>query len=50
MFRLLRLIMFTMFAFVAGVFYERSNARTACEGGGGLWIDTICVGSELIND
>lgn len=50
MFRLLRLIIFTAFAFVAGVLYERSNAKAACEAGGGLWIDDICVGQELIND
>jgi len=50
MFRLLRLIMFTAFAFIAGVLYERSNAQTACTNGGGLWIDTICVGTDLAHD
>ena len=47
MFRLLRLIIFTAFAFIAGVLYERSNAEEACNAGGGLWIDNICVGRDL---
>jgi hypothetical protein len=50
MFRLLRLIIFTGCAFIAGVLYERNNAQTACNEGGGLWIDNICVGTELVND
>lgn len=50
MFRLLRLIIFSLFAFVAGIFYERSHAGDRCTAGGGLWIDKICVGVELTND
>ncbi len=50
MFRLLRLIIFTACAFIVGVLYERSNAQTTCQNGGGLWIDNICVGAELNND
>ena len=50
MFRLIRLVIFTGFAFVAGVLYERNNAEVTCTAGGGLWIDNICVGVDLIND
>lgn len=46
MFRLLRLIIFTCIAFIAGVLFERSAAQDACAARGGLWIDNICVGIE----
>ncbi len=46
MFRLLRLIIFTMFAFVAGMLYERSNAQTACTSDGGEWRDAYCIGVD----
>lgn len=47
MFRLLRTIILVMFAFVAGMLFEREGKQTRCEKGGGLWIENICVGSEL---
>ena len=46
MFRLLRLIILVMFAFVAGMMFERSQAQDICENDGGLWITNICVGME----
>lgn len=46
MFRLLRLIILVMFAFVAGMLFERSKAEDICRNGGGLWITGICVGVE----
>ncbi|WP_296423270.1 hypothetical protein [Yoonia sp.] len=50
MFRLLRLMILTMLAFVAGMMFERSNARENCETGTGLWISNICVGLDITND
>lgn len=47
MFRLIRLVIVTLFAFVAGMLHERQGAREICEGGGGLWIENICVGAEF---
>jgi len=47
MFRLLRTIILVMFAFVAGMLFERSNAREACEALGSLWIMDVCIGTEL---
>ncbi|MEM8536840.1 MAG: hypothetical protein AAGF56_03160 [Pseudomonadota bacterium] len=47
MFRLLRTLILVLIAFVAGVLYERSGSRAICEGGGGLWIEDICVGPEF---
>ena len=46
MFRLIRLIILVMFAFVAGMLYERDQAEDRCINGGGLWIAKICVGVE----
>ena len=50
MFRLLRTLILVMFAFVAGMLYERESRRDTCERGGGLWIENICVGPEFSND
>lgn len=50
MFRLLRLILLVIAAFVAGMLYERDGSRAICENGGGLWIEDICVGPEYTND
>jgi hypothetical protein len=50
MFRLLRTIILVMFAFVAGMLFERDGRRGTCEDGGGLWIENICVGTELTNE
>lgn len=50
MFRLLRLVFFTLFAFVAGILTERSNAHVACRDLGGDWIKNLCVGSDIPND
>lgn len=47
MFRLLRTIILVMFAFVAGMLFERSNNEDVCRNGGGLWISDICVGVDL---
>lgn len=47
MFRLLRTIILVMFAFVAGMLFEREGSQGICEGGGGLWIENICVGPEF---
>jgi hypothetical protein len=50
MFRLLRTLILVMFAFVAGMLFERSNAQGVCETGGSLWISNICVGLDLSNE
>ena len=50
MFRLLRTIILVMFAFVAGMLFERNNAKAICEDGGSLWLSNICVGVELGNE
>jgi hypothetical protein len=50
MFRLLRTLILVMIAFVAGVLYERNNARETCAAGGGLWLLDICIGPEYTND
>lgn len=47
MFRLVRLIILVMFAFVSGMLFERNNAKEICQNGGGLWISDICVGVDL---
>jgi len=46
MFRLLRLLIFTCIAFIAGVLFERNAAQETCAARSGLWIDNICVGIE----
>ncbi|MEL7258860.1 MAG: hypothetical protein AAFN80_13595 [Pseudomonadota bacterium] len=43
MFRLIRLVIFTMLAFVAGVFYERLNTSEACEALGGDMAGGLCT-------
>jgi hypothetical protein len=50
MFRLLRTIILVMFAFVAGMLFEREGKRDTCQTGGGLWVENICVGVDLSND
>ncbi len=47
MFRLLRIFILVMFAFVAGMLFEREGRQGLCESGGGLWIENICVGQEF---
>lgn len=37
-FRLFRLAILLMFAFVAGVFFERSHQIDLCETSGGTWL------------
>lgn len=46
MFRLVRTIILVMFAFVAGMLFERNNAQGICEDAGSLWVSNICVGLE----
>ncbi len=42
--RPIRLILVCGVAFVAGVFYERSNAQDLCDAAGGTWTrDNICA-------
>lgn len=50
MFRLLRTLFLVIFAFIAGMLFERDASRDVCENGGGLWIEDICVGPEFTND
>jgi|GEM_PF-4117604 len=50
MFRLLRLVIFTAFAFIAGILTERSNAQTNCEDSNGQWTKQMCLRSDIPND
>ena len=50
MFRLLRTFILVLFAFEAAMLFERESRQETCEAGAGLWIENICVGSELTND
>lgn len=44
MFRLVRLVVFCLLAFVAGVFYERANQKDLCASTGGNWVRAgFCV-------
>lgn len=43
MFRLIRLVIFVMFAFVAGVFYERAANSERCTANGGTMEDGLCL-------
>ena len=43
MFRLVRLVVLCMMAFVAGVFYERLNAKEACDAIGGVETNGLCI-------
>jgi hypothetical protein len=43
MFRLLRTLILVMFAFVAGMLFERQSQRETCEITGGQWIRNICL-------
>ena len=37
-FRLFRLAILMMFAFVAGIFFERSHQIDLCKNSGGIWL------------
>lgn len=50
MFRLLRLVLFTVLAFVAGVLFERSNVKGLCATADGQWVGNTCVGSDIPNE
>ncbi|ARU02010.1 hypothetical protein LOKVESSMR4R_02716 [Yoonia vestfoldensis] len=50
MFRLLRLVILVLVAFLAGMIYERQGQQEICENGGGLWVSNICLAAEMIND
>ncbi|MBO9464161.1 hypothetical protein TRP8649_00596 [Pelagimonas phthalicica] len=42
MFRLIRLVIFVLFAFLAGILFERDNQKTLCDQSGGSWADGMC--------
>lgn len=44
MFRIIRALILVLVAFVAGLLFERSEARTACEDAGGVMQGGICRG------
>lgn len=46
MFGLIRLVILTMFAFVAGLLYERANAGERCGAAGGEMQAGLCVGAS----
>ena len=46
MFRLIRLPILLCIAFVAGVFYERSETRTLCTAAGGTMTGGLCTGAN----
>lgn len=48
MFRLVRLVVLCMMAFVAGVFYERLNAKEAFDAIGGLDSHGLCVVKDAV--
>ncbi|SFR46033.1 hypothetical protein SAMN04488005_2204 [Yoonia tamlensis] len=50
MFRLLRLVIFTAGAFIAGVLTERSNAQANCEAANGNWTQQMCIRSDIPHD
>ncbi len=43
MFRLIRLVIFVMFAFLAGILFERDNQKNLCDQSGGIWADGLCT-------
>jgi hypothetical protein len=43
MFRLIRLVILVMLAFVIGVFFERNNMRQSCTAMGGSFDANLCV-------
>lgn len=45
MFGLIRLPLLVGLAFVAGMLYERSEARTACLAAAGEMRDNLCIGA-----
>jgi len=45
MFRLARLIILCLMAFVAGVFFERLQQADKCVEAGGVWNSPICEGA-----
>ncbi|WP_299926526.1 hypothetical protein [uncultured Pelagimonas sp.] len=44
MFRLIRLVIFVMFAFLAGILFERDNQKNLCDQSGGTWSSGLCRG------
>lgn len=44
MFRLIRLIIFVLLAFVVGQFYERSQTSERCAAVGGKMTNGLCIG------
>lgn len=42
MFRLIRLVVFVMLAFLAGILFERDNQKTICDQAGGTWARGLC--------
>lgn len=45
MFGIIRTLILVLLAFVAGVFFERSNQRALCEETGGSWLRAgVCGG------
>ena len=46
MFRPIRTILLLMFAFVAGVFYERSAYKENCAARGGALSEGLCLGVD----
>jgi hypothetical protein len=43
MFRPVRTLFLLVFAFLAGVFYERNESLERCQASGGILVDGICV-------
>lgn len=43
MFRLIRLVVFVMLAFVAGILFERDNQKALCDQTGGDWARGVCT-------
>lgn len=50
MFRLLRLCLFVVFAFVAGILWGDTLRHDTCDSFGGVWTAGICIMSERPND
>lgn len=46
MFRPVRMIILTLFVFVAGVFYERAAHKENCNARGGEMSEGLCLGVE----
>jgi len=46
MFRLIRVLILILFAFVAGIFFSDANRQTVCTDEGGGWRDRTCFIKE----